>query len=690
MTPQSSSPAPSRRPPGKHPRQSGQGPAGPGLIVKGNMDVGRVRDHNEDYFLTCDMVQPLLPPALLAQRGRLLIVADGMGGHAAGEVAARMTAEGVMRHYYQSQANPKVALREAILQANVEIYHAQQENSAQEGMGSTLVAALFLPNGRALVAHVGDSRLYRLQDGVLKQLTADHTWVDEKLRAHEITPQEAANHHYRGVITRAMGAALNVQPDIAEYDLSSGEVFLLCSDGLSNVVKDDELRQILSAEAPKSAVDRLIRLANDRGGPDNITAMVASYGRPADAATVVARLPRRLGMVGALAGMVIVAAVVGLALAGFLKLTPSSGVPAPAAPAAVVSSEGSEAEVLTTAPTSTWETGTAPEPASAEGQRVETTALPTPPTPVPPPPATKAAATSQPAPTAMPKAGATLPAPAQVSPIYGWSAPLDAVTFEWKPVPGAAQYRVETRSDREGQTAWQPWGPVDVPSLKLGYSDHADYFKIPGTIYYWRVVALDANGNKGSYSAERVFEFQRGSPKPPTETPQRAPTSTRAVTPLPAPSLVSPIYGWSAPLDAVTFEWKPVPGAAQYRVETRSDREGQTAWQPWGPVDVPSLKLGYSDHADYFKIPGTIYYWRVVALDANGNKGSYSAERVFEFQRVSPKPPTNTPKPPPTDTPKPPTNTPKPPTDTPKPPTDTPKPPPTDTPKPPPTDSPKP
>jgi hypothetical protein len=132
------------------------------------------------------------------------------------------------------------------------------------------------------------------------------------------------------------------------------------------------------------------------------------------------------------------------------------------------------------------------------------------------------------------------------------------------------------------------------------------------------------------------------------------------------------VDNWSASLEAVTFQWQSVPGAATYRVETRSDRQGQTKWQNWGPTTGTSLIVRYSDHGDYFSIPGTVYYWRVVALDTAGRPGHYSAERRFIFSRMeTPVPPTKTPKPPPTDTPEPP------PTDTPEPP------PPTNTPVPP-------
>ena len=179
------------------------------------------------------------------------------------------------------------ALEAAIQQANADIFHAQQRNASQEGMGATLVAAVFLP-GRVLMASVSDSRMYRLRNGRIEQLT-NHTWVHEKLRSRQITPEEATAHPYRSVITRAMGAELNVQPDLREEPSQLGDVYLLCTDGLSNVVTGDDLRQVLASEGPQPAVAGLINLANSRGGPDNITAAVVSYGA-AEGVTILAGL----------------------------------------------------------------------------------------------------------------------------------------------------------------------------------------------------------------------------------------------------------------------------------------------------------------------------------------------------------------------------------------------------------------
>ncbi len=331
--------------------------ANPTVIAIGGTHVGRVRDHNEDYFLIPDLLRDARLQEARRQRGELLVLADGMGGHAAGEVASRLAAERVMSGYYSNLAEPKAALHQAIVQANAEIYHAARRNAAQEGMGSTLVAALFLPDGRLLVAHVGDSRLYRLRNGELQQITMDHTWVNEQLRAGEISPDEAAHHRYRNVITRAMGASLAVQPEIEPFEPQPGDLYLLCSDGLSNMVTPEEIKKSLAAGVGKPAIEQLIGLANERGGPDNITVILASYGA-AEADTVVveggSRPPLIWGAVAAIGVAVVLAAV--LLLANGSELFPKPDNAAVGTPAS------------TMAP--------AAQPAATDGSQVAAPALP--------------------------------------------------------------------------------------------------------------------------------------------------------------------------------------------------------------------------------------------------------------------------------------------------------------------------
>lgn len=489
---------------------------GPQLFIKGGTHQGRVRDHNEDFFLTPDLAQ--VSPAVRQQRGELVIVADGMGGHAAGEVAARMTAERVMQGYYtSSQPDPKSALGEAIQQANAEIYHAQQRNAAQEGMGSTLAAAVFLP-GKVWWASVGDSRIYRLRGGRIEQLTVDHTWVHDKLRSKEITPDEATTHPYRSVITRAMGAALSVQPDLREEELRLGDVYLLCSDGLSNMTTEDDLRQILGNEGPQPAITKLINLANSRGGPDNITAVVVNYG-VGEGATVVGAAGKGTsrvilfgGVGGAFALVLLLLTIMVVRRDQRVEPTIVARTGTPLAVAAATTTTPTVATAEVTAPTSTVAAA-----ASA--------------------PATLApAATSRPAPAITPTrtpVRATTPPPVQplsapviTAPDSGYTADQGSVRFAWQAAPGAAGYRVETRSDRLGQIDWHVWPAVLAPELLLDFNANGAYFKEPPTEYSWRVAALDARGQPGPYSEVRSFVFNRTQTA--TDTPAPQPTDTPA------------------------------------------------------------------------------------------------------------------------------------------------------------------
>ncbi len=483
-------------------------PSGPQLIAKGGTHQGRVRDHNEDFFLTPDLAQ--IPPAVRQQRGELVIVADGMGGHAAGEVAARMAAERVMQGYYSSQADPKTALQEAIQQANAEIFHAQQRNAAQEGMGSTLVAAVFLP-GRVVMAHVGDSRIYRLRGGRIEQLTQDHTWVNEKLRSKEITPEEATTHPYRSVITRAMGAALSVQPDSREENLQQGDVYLLCSDGLSNMVGEDDLRQALTSEGPQPAITRLINLANSRGGPDNITAAVVSLGA-VEGATMVgmgAKLASRPALLGVVGG---VAALAVLLLIFLFTRGPSPAVEPTLAPPTATAPVVAEAGSTPTVTAATVITPTSTVGAAATPSPIPTATRPAPKSTTP------QSATRTPVKAAAP----TLPAPALLTPELGYTAAQGSITFKWQAVPGAQSYRVETRSTREEFKEWKLWGTPTATEWTLHFDGDRAYFHETGTDYYWRVTAVDGRGQVGAYSEERRFVFNRQA-EPTPEAPPLAP-----------------------------------------------------------------------------------------------------------------------------------------------------------------------
>jgi PPM family protein phosphatase len=203
-----------------------------------------------------------------------------MGGHAAGEVASRLAVEVVARVYYDHAGEPQPALSEALVAANHAIYAAARRDASLHGMGTTCTA-LALRQGAAFLAHVGDSRLYLVRGGEIYQLSEDHSAVAEMLRRGLLSAQEAREHAERNVILRALGthAEVNVTTWEQGFPVRAGDCFLLCSDGLSDLVADEEIRHAVeSAEAAQSCA-RLIALARERGGHDNITVALLSLGR---------------------------------------------------------------------------------------------------------------------------------------------------------------------------------------------------------------------------------------------------------------------------------------------------------------------------------------------------------------------------------------------------------------------------
>ena len=253
-------------------------------------DIGRARDHNEDYV---DAFSPS-DPTQRHQKGHLFIVADGMGGHQAGEVASEGAVRTISREYY-ADPDPDVrgSLTRAIKQANAFIYQQAQQMTSRIGMGTTVVAAVV--RGRELyLANVGDSRAYMMRHGKVNKVTRDHSFVEEQIRAGILTREEARTHPQRNVITRALGSKPEVQVDTYSGELRPGDTLLLCSDGLSEYVQEEDMAQILGQYPPKETVPRLIALANKHGGSDNISALVVQAGPPAgvaprQAATAAAR-----------------------------------------------------------------------------------------------------------------------------------------------------------------------------------------------------------------------------------------------------------------------------------------------------------------------------------------------------------------------------------------------------------------
>jgi protein phosphatase len=237
------------------------------LLYSARTDVGMIRSGNEDNF------------AVNAGGDRgLFIVADGMGGHAAGEVASEMAVQIIelelasIRDLEEKSSSEKVM--EALRKANRNIHDRTITEVDKQGMGTT-ASVLLVNNNRYLIGQVGDSRVYLLRDGALKQLTKDHSYVQEQVDAGFLTPEQARYHPYSNVITRCVGASPDVQPDVYSGDVRVGDLFLVASDGLTGMVDDRRLQILLMSRAePERKVHALISEANGRGGLDNITAIV--------------------------------------------------------------------------------------------------------------------------------------------------------------------------------------------------------------------------------------------------------------------------------------------------------------------------------------------------------------------------------------------------------------------------------
>lgn len=240
------------------------------LSVAQRTDVGRKRLHNEDS------VAHIVPkdPVIMAKKGALFIVADGMGGHAAGEVASEIAVNTVCNVYYQdTDEDVSGSLERAIKSANLLIYQRASESTTQQGMGTTCVAAV-LRDTTAYIANVGDSRAYLVRNNQIKQISQDHSWVAEQVRTGSLTMDQARNHAMRNMITRSLGFFPDVAVDVFATPILEGDTLMLCTDGLSGMVDDHEMQQIIEQYAPQECVYRLIDRANEQGGVDNITVLI--------------------------------------------------------------------------------------------------------------------------------------------------------------------------------------------------------------------------------------------------------------------------------------------------------------------------------------------------------------------------------------------------------------------------------
>lgn len=249
----------------------------PGLVFAGVTDVGRRRSSNQDRFIA-QVIETRAGPVVL------LAVADGMGGAAGGEVASAHAVDELLRVVHEADPAEDDAhtLMTAIAAANRAVFSHARRDPALYGMGTTLVAAL-IRGQRLVVGHVGDSRAYLIRGGSIRRLTADHSWVAEQVRRGELTEEEAATSSFRNILTRSVGVTEQVEPELSPpLALAPGDIVLLCSDGLHGVVDDATIARIAQAAEPEAAARRLVDLANERGGPDNITVVVARLsGAPA-------------------------------------------------------------------------------------------------------------------------------------------------------------------------------------------------------------------------------------------------------------------------------------------------------------------------------------------------------------------------------------------------------------------------
>ncbi|GAC1364418.1 MAG: protein phosphatase 2C domain-containing protein [Ktedonobacteraceae bacterium] len=248
-------------------------------------DVGRKRSINEDSMAS------VIPddPHLLLKKGALFVVADGLGGHTKGEVASKMTVEAVCNVYYQDEQGVDVAahLLHTVQRANEVIYHQidVEDKTSFGAMGSTCTAAV-LHDNIAYIANVGDSRAYIIRHEVARQISLDHSWVAEQVRAGKLTPEQGRGHARGNIITRCLGTHPDVEVDIFVEPLKDGDVLLLCSDGLSNLVRSEELSDFVLRYEPLESVAHLVVCANERGGTDNITAIVVRVGQGSGVSTV--------------------------------------------------------------------------------------------------------------------------------------------------------------------------------------------------------------------------------------------------------------------------------------------------------------------------------------------------------------------------------------------------------------------
>lgn len=262
-----------------------------GVDVAFRSDVGQTRRYNEDY---ADYYAPDDPQELLA-RGQLYVVADGVGGASAGDVASRYAVRKALAYYYAPEGQIKdldghdleTRLVRAMQIANTDIYEFSVPRARP--MATTMVAAL-IRGEELVVANVGDSRAYLIRDGAIRQITDDHSVVAQKVRRGQVAPEDAASHPERNLLTRTVGGSASVEVDIFAGPVMMGDILVLCTDGLTRYLEDEEIAQYVRTRRPQQAVDEMVALANERGGKDNITVLVLQAIEPEDDLDTVPRM----------------------------------------------------------------------------------------------------------------------------------------------------------------------------------------------------------------------------------------------------------------------------------------------------------------------------------------------------------------------------------------------------------------
>ena len=234
-----------------------------GILSAFRTDVGKVRANNQDA-------------PIVSEKLRLYGVADGMGGHKGGEVASTSARDDLLREL-EGKTPSVAALSGAIEEVNRQIYHQQEHDDALTGMGTTL-SVLWMSDNFVYIGHVGDSRVYLLRDGEFKQMTLDHSLVEQLVREGVLTEEEAQNHPMRNIITRAIGTDESVEVDVVVEERRKGDLWLACSDGLHGLGDDRQMRDALRQYAPEKAADVLLKAALDAGGRDNVTLVIVHDG----------------------------------------------------------------------------------------------------------------------------------------------------------------------------------------------------------------------------------------------------------------------------------------------------------------------------------------------------------------------------------------------------------------------------